>query len=242
MAVTEQQSPGGAAEAIRGDAPSSADPRADDALLAAHTAGDHEAFGELFRRHRDRLWSVAVRTLGDPEEAADAVQDAMVRAYHAAAGFRGDAAVGTWLHRIVVNICLDRLRRRGRQAMVLPLDEERAAAEGATTDPIEARELRLTLRAALATLPADQRAAVVLVDMEGYPVDEAARLLGVPTGTVKSRCARARAKLAPLLADLRGGNPTAERDVQTQTPPSAPPAPRAGRGRQDGPRSGGETR
>jgi RNA polymerase sigma-70 factor (ECF subfamily) len=180
-------------------------------------AGDREAFGELFRRHRDQLWSVAIRTIGDPEEAADAVQDAMMRAYRAADGFRGDAAVGTWLHRIVVNICLDRLRRRSRQVVALPLDEERVAGEHAAVDPVDpiaARELRLTLRAALATLPEDQRVAIVLVDMEGYSVDEASRLLGVPTGTVKSRCARARAKLVPLLADLRDGNPIPGGDVK----------------------------
>src|SRR3954464_13844875 len=81
-------------------------------LLARHAAGDREAFGELFRRHRDRLWAVALRTLGDPEEAADALQDACLSAFRAAGRFRGDAAVTTWLHRIVVNACLDRIRRK----------------------------------------------------------------------------------------------------------------------------------
>ncbi|MGH8880276.1 MAG: sigma-70 family RNA polymerase sigma factor, partial [Stackebrandtia sp.] len=77
-------------------------------LLRRHaTGGDRDAFGELFRRHRDRLWAVALRTLSDPEEAADALQDAMIKAYRAAAKFRGDSAVTTWLHRIVVNACLD---------------------------------------------------------------------------------------------------------------------------------------
>ena len=92
----------------------------DTALLDEHAAGDPEAFGELVRRHRDRLWAVAVRTLGDREEAADAVQDAFVSALRAsaaeersgAAAFRGEAAVTTWLHRIVVNACIDRMRRR----------------------------------------------------------------------------------------------------------------------------------
>src|SRR6267154_5649077 len=91
-------------------------------LLARHAAGDPDAFGELFRRHRDRLWSVALRTLGDPEEAADALQDAMLSAYRAAGSFRGDAAVTTWLHRVVVNACLDRIRRRGTRPTV-PLPE-----------------------------------------------------------------------------------------------------------------------
>src|SRR5947208_15496452 len=95
---------------------------ADHELLRRHVAGDADAFGELFRRHRDRLWSVALRTLGDPEEAADALQDAMVSAYRAAGSFRGDAAVTTWLHRVVVNACLDRIRRRNSRPTV-PLPE-----------------------------------------------------------------------------------------------------------------------
>src|SRR4051795_6340329 len=86
----------------------------DQDLLALHVDGDPDAFGELVRRHRDRLWAVAVRTLGDREEAADALQDALLSAFRAGRGaaFRGDAAPTTWLHRIVVNACLDRVRRR----------------------------------------------------------------------------------------------------------------------------------
>src|SRR6204780_1159989 len=81
-------------------------------LLRRHAAGDSEAFGELFRRHRDRLWAVALRTVCDPEEAADALQDAMISAFRRAGDFRGDSAVTTWLHRIVVNASLDLLRRK----------------------------------------------------------------------------------------------------------------------------------
>ena len=80
-------------------------------LLARHVDGDPEAFGEIVRRHRDRLWAVALRTLGDREEAADAVQDALISAYRAAHTFRGQSAVTTWLHRITVNACLDRARK-----------------------------------------------------------------------------------------------------------------------------------
>ena len=86
--------------------------RSDADLLAAHVAGDPTAFEEIVRRHRDRLWSVALRTTGDPEEASDALQDALISAYRRADQFRGDSAVTTWLHRIVVNASLDRLRRR----------------------------------------------------------------------------------------------------------------------------------
>ncbi len=176
----------------------------DSELLSRHAAGDTGAFAELVRRHRDRLWAVALRTLGDPEDAADAVQDALVSAYRAAGSFRGDAAVTTWLHRVVVNACLDRIRRRTARPTV-PLADEVADTQADPSDDIADSELRAELIAALRTLPAEQRAALVLVDMQGYPVDEAARILDVPAGTVKSRCARARAKLAPLLLHLRPG-------------------------------------
>src|ERR1035438_50220 len=92
-------------------------------LLRRHVAGDNEAFGELFRRHRDRLWAVALRTVCDPEEAADALQDAMVSAFRRAADFRGESAVTTWLHRIVVNASLDRLRRRAARPATNGMDE-----------------------------------------------------------------------------------------------------------------------
>src|ERR1700759_145625 len=81
-------------------------------LLAQHVAGDPDAFGALVLRHRDRLWAVALRTLGNPDDAADALQDALLSAYRGAAGFRGNSAVTTWLHRIVVNACLDFARRK----------------------------------------------------------------------------------------------------------------------------------
>ncbi len=189
----------------------------DRALLAAHVAGDPEAFGVLFGRHRDRLWAVALRTLGDPEEAADALQDAMISAFRRADSYRGDAAVTTWLHRVVVNACLDRVRRRrARAAEPLPDDLEEHARRGALatadtsraggTDPVAAvldEEQRAAVLRALGTLGPDQRAALVLVDMQGYSVAEAAEILGCAPGTVKSRCARGRSRLAPLLAGLR---------------------------------------
>ncbi len=175
-------------------------------LLSAHVAGDPEAFGELVRRHRDRLWSVALRTTGDPEEASDALQDAFISAFRRADQFRGDSAVTTWLHRIVVNASLDRLRRRAvRAAQPLPDDDERlpGAAVADPRDAIASRETQLVVTAALAELPPDQREAVLLVDVEGWSVEEAARMLDCPVGTVKSRCFRGRAKLAKRLAVLR---------------------------------------
>ncbi|MFE9092725.1 RNA polymerase sigma factor SigM [Streptomyces sp. NPDC007264] len=179
----------------------------DQDLLTRHVEGDADAFGELVRRHRDRLWAVALRTLGDREEAADAVQDAFVSAYRAAHTFRGRSAVTTWLHRITVNACLDRARKAAYRK-TSPVDdterlEQLLEPHESAAAPAERNDLHRELLEALGTLPADQRAALVLVDMQGYPVAEAARILDVPTGTVKSRCARGRARLLPLLTHLR---------------------------------------
>jgi RNA polymerase sigma-70 factor (ECF subfamily) len=181
----------------------------DAALLRAHVEGDPRAFAELVRRHRDRLWAVALRTMGDREEAADAVQDALLSAHRGAARFRGDSAVTTWLHRIVVNACLDRIRRRQAHPTVpLPdgnrTDDRPSGVEPAA--PVQDHETALLVREALAALPAEQRAAIVLVDVQGYPVSEAAEILGVAEGTIKSRCARGRARMAIALGDLRGGD------------------------------------
>ncbi|WP_432982589.1 RNA polymerase sigma factor SigM [Dactylosporangium sp. CA-233914] len=173
------------------------DSRDDASLLRAHADGDPNAFAEVVRRHRDRLWAVALRTLGDREEAADALQDALLSAFRSAGSFRGDSAVTTWLHRIVVNACLDRVRRRQARPTV-PLPET-----DTTTAPAPDRDTAMDVRQALQQLPVDQRAALVLVDVQGYAVAEAAVMLGVAEGTIKSRCARGRARLALLLGHLR---------------------------------------
>ena len=195
----------------------------DRALLAAHLSGDGDAFDALVRRHLDRLWAVAVGTLGDRDEAADALQDALLKAYRSAATYRGEARVTTWLHRVVVNACLDRVRRAAvRPAVPLPTGGDEPAAR---RDELGERETQLEVQTALAALPVDQRAALVLVDLQGVPVEEAARALGVPVGTVKSRCSRGRARLAVTLGHLR--NRTAA--------PAVPPVQR-GRSRPDEPR------
>jgi len=195
------------------------EPPTDQELLARHVAGDPDAFGEIVRRHRDRLWAVALRTTGDPEDASDALQDALISAYRNASSFRGESAVTTWLHRIVVNACLDRMRRR-RSRPTVPLPDEDGATGGRgipdPRDDLDAFELRMEIDRALRALPDDQRAAIVLVDVEGWSVSEAAEALGVPEGTVKSRCSRGRARLAVSLAGLR--NPEAPSRV---TPPVA---------------------
>ena len=186
-------------------------PPSDAELLRRHVAGDSEAFGELFRRHRDRLWAVALRTVGDPEEAGDALQDAMISAFRRAGDFRGDAAVTTWLHRIVVNACLDRLRRKAARPAVSAGDEQAFEALVAQdSDPARTTDTRLDIHAALQILPPQQRAALLVVDMLGFSVADAAIILDTSQGTVKSRCARARARLLPHVAHLRGNRSASE--------------------------------
>jgi RNA polymerase sigma-70 factor (ECF subfamily) len=207
-------------------------------LLRCHTEGDAEAFGRLFSRHKDRLWAVALRTVSDPEEAADALQEAMVSAFRRAGDFRGDSAVTTWLHRIVVNAAVDRLRRRsnrivnwsgdgetlealaahgtpGAQSGPPPSAAAGSSAVTSVSDPADAIETRLDVDAALRMLPPQQRAALVLVDMLGYPVAEVAEILGVSAGTVKSRCARGRARLLPYLSHLRTRSPDGGNQLRT---------------------------
>jgi RNA polymerase sigma-70 factor (ECF subfamily) len=184
--------------------------RTDRELMHLHLDGDPDAFGEIFRRHKDRMWAVAMRTCGNRELAADAVQDTFISAFRRSASYRGDAAVTTWLHRIVVNACLDRLRRE-RPTSELP--------EFDLTDGRDAHsqlETRLDVHAALASLPEAQRAALILVDMHAVPVAEAAAILGVAEGTVKSRCSRGRTALAALIR--RDGSAVAPTPDQPMEP------------------------
>jgi RNA polymerase sigma-70 factor (ECF subfamily) len=191
----------------------------DATLLRRHADGDPDAFGLLFKRHSGRLWAVALRIACDPDDAADALQEAMISAFRRAGDFRGESAVTTWLHRIVVNASLDLLRRRSARSVGwsgdpddLPVPEPRQSDSSA--------ESRLDVDAALRTLPPPQRAALVLVDMLGYSVADVSAILGISEGTVKSRCARGRAKLLPHLAHLRSDYPDERNQTAADSVPS----------------------
>ncbi len=167
------------------DSETDGDRLADAALLRAHIDGDPDAFAELVARHQDRMWAIALRIMRNKEDAADALQDAYISAFRRAGSYRGDAQVTSWLHRVVVNACLDRLRAmRVRETEPFPenLDRWRRLGNTMIQDPVEIKEQRSLVAAALDTLNADQRAALVLVDMEGYSVEEAAQILGCAPG------------------------------------------------------------
>jgi RNA polymerase sigma-70 factor, ECF subfamily len=141
------------------------------------------------------LRALAFRLLGDREAMDDVLQEAYAKAFRALPRFRGEAATGTWLYRIVYNVCLDELRR-DRRVTELPLE---TAAPASAPDPGESAARREALVAALAALAPDQRAAVLLVDAEGLDYPAAARVLGVRVGTLASRLSRARGSLRRAL-------------------------------------------
>lgn len=181
--------------------------RTDAQLLAAHVGGDRYAFEELFYRHHRQLYRLALLTSRNRDDAADSLQDALLAAHRAARRFRHDSAVSSWLYRIVVNACLDRLRRNKSHPCEVLDDQLQLCGDA---DPTRRVDTAIVVERALMCLPVDQRAAVVAVDMRGYSVAETARILGVAEGTVKSRCSRARSKLAGSLSCVSVGADRAE--------------------------------
>lgn len=154
-----------------------------------------DAFVELLRQHDERLRRLAARLLvGRPDLVDDVLQDAYASAYRALPRFRGDADVGTWLYRITYNACVDELRRARRRPE--PVDLELLGDQPASEPDVATRAVTRDLAVrALASLPLDQRAAVVLIDGDGFDVATAAAILGVPRGTVASRVSRGRAHI-----------------------------------------------
>jgi RNA polymerase sigma-70 factor (ECF subfamily) len=171
-------------------------------LLHAHVRGQRHAFAELLRRHNDHLWQTALRTSYTREDAADSLQDALLSAHRTAASFRAEAEVRSWLHAIVVNACLDRIRRN-KIRRAISLSPETMPEPRDDRDEYGELEMSLVIDRALFSLPPDQRTALVAIDLEGYSVAEASAMLGVPEGTIKSRCARARQRLQERLEFLR---------------------------------------
>jgi RNA polymerase sigma-70 factor, ECF subfamily len=173
----------------------------DDAeLLQRAGDGDRRAFDELMRRHEDRVFSVCLRIMRHREAALDAVQDTFLTVFRKADQFRGDSALSTWIYRIAVNTCYDHLRKAKRRPTE-PLPDTHDPPDLAASDELEAVHLRPDLLAALAQIGEEFRAAIVLVDVEGLAVAEAAAVLDVAEGTVKSRLHRGRRQLARILGN-----------------------------------------
>lgn len=182
-----------------------ADVERDHELIARTAAGDRDAFAELMRRHEDMVFAVCLRIMTNREAALDAVQETFITLFRKADRFRGDSSVSTWLYRVATNTCLDQLRKQRRRAAD-PLPEHHDPADVAASDPFSSVELRPSIEAALAGIPEDFRAAVVLSDIHGLGMDEISGILDVPVGTVKSRIHRGRRQLAEVLGNLREGS------------------------------------
>lgn len=182
------------------------DPDAD--LLVAAQAGDREALDTLLRRHQDRLHAVCRRVTGDPTDALDALQEAMIAIVRGLPRFDGRSRVSTWMYRVATNACLDELRRRRRRPTD-PLPEHEATIAGGPPGLGDAVADRTDIDDALALLPVEFRAPVVLRDLLGHDYAEIAEILGLPPGTVRSRIARGRAGLARTLSGNQ--SPPAER-------------------------------
>jgi len=194
--------PGGPAE----------EPQADRDLVERARQGDREAFGTLVRRHQGRAFNLAYQMVRNREDALDISQEAFARAYTSLASFKGEASFTTWLHRIVVNLAIDNLRRTRRSGTTAyndtrALPEEQEAEPSAPDDPavaLENKQVRVLLASGIAKLPPAQRAVLVLREIEGMSYEEIARAVGCNLGTVMSRLFYARRKLQQMLRSRLG--------------------------------------
>ena len=187
-------------------------------LIAECLAGRTDAFGELVVRYQDRLFNSVVRILDNPDDAADAVQDAFINAYVSLGSFKGDAEFFTWLYRIAFNTAISLKRRhkqlvslesgRDGEASIDPADTSEETRPGLALQRSEDEGL---LQAGLNRLSADHRTVLVLKDIDGLKYEEIAAIVGVPIGTVRSRIHRARLELKEFL----------EPDFGNQFPPGA---------------------
>lgn len=175
-------------------------------LIRAARRGDLDAFNTLVVAYQGKAYNLAYRLTGDPASAADATQDAFLRAYHELHTFR-DGSFGGWLMRIVSNLCYDELRRVKRRP-VTSLDtsegEIRFASQADSPEQAaQQSELNRAIQECLKALPDDQRTAAILCDIQGYDYLEIAGIMGVPVGTVRSRLSRARGRLRDCLLAVR---------------------------------------
>ena len=177
--------------------------------IAAARAGDQGAFGELVRLYEKRVLALTQRMCRNPEDAAEAAQEAFFAAWQGLKSFRGDSSFSTWLYRLASNACVDLLRREGKRRAVVSLDDEDLnldipASLPSPQEEAERRELREQIESGLRALPPEYRAVLVLREMQQLRYDEIGEVLGLDIGTVKSRISRGRKKLQSFL--LERGN------------------------------------
>ena len=184
----------------------------DELLLRRAQNGDPEAFGRLMEPLEQLVWRVCWHYTGNREAAEDCGQEAMIRIWRNLANYRGECALESWVYRIAANCCMDWLRKkkRDKSVSVEPLREQGfdpADESPGTEEQVVAKDERQRLREAISLLPEDQREALIMTQLEKVPYEEAARLLGVSEGTVKSRVNRAKARLKEILSEERELSP-----------------------------------
>ncbi len=188
----------------------------DERLVHAARHGDMEAFEELVARHRDKIYARAFMMMRNEGDAVDLSQEAWVKGWQRLEQFHGESSFSSWMTRIVINVCLDRLRwrKRHRTESIEAMNEESGGIEShLPIDPVnpaerlERRELREKIDLALAQLPKEQRAALVMHVFEGLDYKGIARTMSCSMGTVMSRLFYARQKMAVLLMELRTAGP-----------------------------------
>lgn len=174
----------------------------DEELLQAVRRGDRQAIDELLARHERQIYRFGLRMCGNEEDAREVLQETLLAAFRNLPGFRGDAALSTWLYQIARSFCI---KERRRERPEVPLDEDARAIEAPAAGPesrAHAREIGAALATAIRALPSEQREALVLRDVEGLSADDAAKVVGIEVGALKSRLHRARIELRTHLAAL----------------------------------------
>jgi RNA polymerase sigma-70 factor, ECF subfamily len=193
-------------EKVLGEPEVSTVPQETDLLLAKARGGDMEAVEELLILHEKKIYNIALRMMGNEEDAMDAAQEAMIKIYRNLPSFKGDCAFFSWVYRIVINVCLDALRRR-KMGRIVYMGDTEAEKLFDIPDPTDETPENLfessikmeTIKAALVRLEPEHRSVIVLRDVEGFSYNEISDMLGCNVGTVKSRINRARLQLQKLL-------------------------------------------
>jgi RNA polymerase sigma-70 factor, ECF subfamily len=186
-------------------------PEADAELISAAQAGDRGAIDELLERYEERIYRFGLRMCGDEESAREVLQETMIAAFRNLPGFRGEASLSTWLYQIARSFCIK--ERRGVRPTTAALDSQLADHAPSPEAHAHARQIGHALAAAIAELPPDQREALVLRDVEGLRAEEAAEVVGIEVGALKSRLHRARLALRAKLAGVVATAPEACREL-----------------------------
>lgn len=178
-------------------------------LVKKAQKGDHKAFEQLIEEHFKKIYNIAYRMTGNPDDASDMTQEVMIKLFRNIGSFKGDSKFSTWVYRVTTNTCLDELKKNRRHSHTslnteYDTGDGEIACEVEDTSPTpeemtEKRELRSMVADAVQRLSPDHRAAIVLRDIKGFSYDEIAKILSCSEGTVKSRISRARASLKEVL-------------------------------------------